>query len=69
MSVAIAGLEQARVVYYSRNQMSLGDFVGLAQSSQRSELQQLFELSTPRAYYLASSLPPLLSQRDLFRDP
>ena len=44
----------------------LGDIVplfdlGFAQSAAKaSQLEALFELSTPRAYYMCTSLPPLL---------
>ncbi|MAR12371.1 MAG: signal peptide peptidase SppA [Blastopirellula sp.] len=61
--------DQTRVVYYHRPSFTLSDFAGLAQSRQASELETLFELTTPRAYFLASSFPPLLSQRDLYREP
>lgn len=51
--------DKVRVVKYE-NPASLFD-LGLAQSSARgSQLEALFELSTPRAYYMCTSLPPLL---------
>ena len=61
--------EQTRVIYYHRPTLTISDFAGLAHSTQTSDLQNLFELTTPRAYYLASSFPPLLSNRDLYRQP
>ncbi len=63
----LAGLDQkkVRVVRYRLPdkllEISLSDFV---QTPHRSELETLFELSTPRAYYIATSLPSLIrSQR------
>ena len=57
------------MIYYQRPTVTLSDFAGLASAQQRSELEMLFEMGTPRAYYLASSVPPLLRNEDLFREP
>jgi len=57
--------EQTRVVRFQRP-ASLFSLSGIALgTSSRSEWQTLLELSTPRAYYLATSLPPLLASYTL----
>ena len=61
----LAGLDDGvRVVEY-RRPASLVNLVGMAQaSSERSELNMILEMSAPRAYYLATTLPPLLSTKE-----
>ncbi len=64
-AIELAGLdkEQVRVVQYQRP-MALFDLVGLAEAGTDAwPLESLLELSAPRAYYLATSLPPLVSSR------
>jgi protease-4 len=64
-AVELAGLDEdnVRVVHYQRP-ASLMSLVGVAQASgQPGELAMLLEMSAPRAFYLATSLPPLLSSR------
>jgi protease-4 len=61
----LAGLpsKEVRVVNYSRPETLLS-LTGFARSPQPdNQLSMLLELSTPRAYYLASSWPSLLSSR------
>jgi protease-4 len=61
----LAGLkvDEARVVRYQRPETLL-DLAGLATAQNGgSDLNALLELSTPRAYYLATSLPPLVTSR------
>jgi protease-4 len=52
-----------RVVQYNRpsSLLDLGLLAAAPQNARRSQLESLLELSTPRAYYLASTMPPLLS--------
>lgn len=53
-----------RVVKYKRP-VSLMNLTGFASASKRpSELEMLLDLTTPRAYFLASSFPPLVSTMD-----
>ena len=53
--------EDTQVIEYSQP-ASLFGFFGLAHSqTQHSRLDTLLELSTPKAYYLATSLPPLVA--------
>ena len=53
-----------RIVRFTRSSVSLSDFVGFARADQNQwSLASLFELSTPRAYYLASTLPPMIRNR------
>lgn len=55
--------DKVRVIRYNRPS-SLLDVAGLATARSNSlDLETLFELSTPRAYYLATSLPPLVTSR------
>lgn len=56
--------QAVRVVRYQRPP-SLMDFAGFAQVQNRPkiDLSMFLELSSPRAYYLASSLPPLVSSQ------
>jgi len=61
----LAGLEadRVRVVRYQRPP-SLMNLVGFAQATEPSHpLYALLEMSAPRAYYLATSLPPLIQSR------
>ena len=61
----LAGLDAAnvRVVQYQRP-LSLGSLLGMAQASDAdSPLEALWELSTPRAYYLATTWPALVTSR------
>ena len=52
-------------VRYSPPTLSLKNLAGLAESqSDYQNLRTLFELSTPQAYYLSTSIPPLLSHRE-----
>lgn len=60
-AIDLAGLDKddAQVIRYSQP-ASLFSLSGLAQSQARdSRLESLLELSTPKAYYLATSMPPL----------
>ncbi len=62
-AVELAQLDasQVRVVQYQRP-VSLMSLVGVAEAAeQQQELKTLLELATPRAYYLATSLPLWLS--------
>ncbi len=65
-AIALAGLKEGdvRVVRYNRPS-SLFDLGMLAYApvgqSPRGQIDALLDLSTPRAYYLASTMPPLLS--------
>ena len=62
----LAGLEdeKVRVIKYNRPESLLDLDLGLASAgSRRAELDLLFELSTPKAYFLATSLPPLVASR------
>ena len=64
-ALELAGLDAAhvRVVHYQRP-MSLGNLVGLAEASEADfPLEALWELSAPRAYYLATTWPPLVTSR------
>ncbi len=64
-AIELAGLEegQVRVVEY-RRPASLINLVGMAQTAEpHRELSALLELSAPRAYYLTSTLPLLLSAK------
>jgi protease-4 len=64
-AIELAGLSQAavRVVQY-RRPTSLIDLVGMVEASEPDfPLSALLEISTPRAYYLATSLPPLVTSR------
>lgn len=55
--------DHVRVVRFERPRALL-DIPGLAQTeSRQGELATLFALSTPRAYYLATSLPTLMTSR------
>jgi len=66
-AVELAGMDRAttRVIRF-RRPATLFDMAGFAKSPAkgafgRLDLNALFELSTPRAYFLASSLPPLVT--------
>ena len=62
-AIELAGLDKdnTRVVRYLAP-TSLFEIPGLAMSTRsESRLEMLMELSSPRAYYLATSLPPLVS--------
>lgn len=64
-AVSLAGLSKSnvRVVHFERP-ISLFDFAGVAHTPVRgtaSEWAQLLDRATPRAYYLASTVPPLMS--------
>jgi protease-4 len=63
MELASLSKDSTRVVKYNRPP-ALFDFgdVGSAEAA-RSELSALFELSTPKAYYLSSTLPAIFSSR------
>jgi protease IV len=64
-AIELAGLdaEQARVIQYERP-LSLSSLIGAAEASEPGlSLDTLLELSAPRAYYLATSWPPLISSR------
>lgn len=66
-AIELAGLDKdnTRVVRYPAPQR-LFEIPGLAKSSHHdSRLSTLMELSTPRAYYLATSLPPLVASWSL----
>ena len=60
-AVELAGLdkENTRVVTYKRP-ITFLDAIGSARTPAPSGLAQLFELATPKAYYLATSLPSLI---------
>ncbi len=67
-AMELAHLEPSNtsVVRYLRP-ASLFDISGLAMSkTQPPDLSALLELTSPRAYYLASSMPPLLASYSLF---
>ncbi len=62
----LAGLDQSRVrvVRYQRSGALLDTLIGgdlTASSGAPSQLLELLEASVPRAYYLCTSLPPLVS--------
>ena len=61
-AIELAGLEKrsVRVVTYKKP-VTLLDAVMTARASSPNGLEQLLELSSPRAYYLATSLPTLIS--------
>ena len=64
-AIELAGLNarNVRVVQYQRP-MSLVNLMGLAEASDADfPLDALWEISTPRAYYLATSWPPLVTSR------
>jgi protease-4 len=64
-AIQLAKLDKAktRVVEYERTP-SLLEIPWLVESrSETAPLRELFELSTPRAYYLATTLPALLTSR------
>ncbi|MDP7014443.1 MAG: signal peptide peptidase SppA [Pirellulaceae bacterium] len=65
LELAKLNRKTARIVKYK----SIGSLfdIPLMQSlgNQSSELDLLFELSTPRAYYLSTTLPPFISSRRL----
>lgn len=64
-AIELAGLDEdlTRVVQYDRP-MSLMSLAGMAQAAEDDTgFTALLELSAPRAYYLATSLPPLVSTR------
>ncbi|QDU96354.1 signal peptide peptidase SppA [Lignipirellula cremea] len=55
--------DQVRVIRYSKP-MSVSQLVGLAQQPRSQfDLKTLLDMSSPRAYYLATSLPSLASSR------
>lgn len=62
---ALAGLSESkvRIVEYERptSLLSLGLFASAPKNPPRSQLDLFLELSSPRAYYMASTVPPLLS--------
>lgn len=65
-AIELAGLDKnkVRIVKFNRPHLSVVDFLGFAQAERETlDVQSLFELSAPRAYYLATSLPPLVSSR------
>lgn len=63
-ALAMAGLEKetTRVVRFNK-QAGLFELpaIAMSQNQQSSELNALLELSAPRAYYLATSLPPFVA--------
>ncbi|MBP87308.1 MAG: signal peptide peptidase SppA [Planctomycetaceae bacterium] len=61
-AIELANLDKddTRVVRYLAP-ASFFEIPGLAMSSRDSQLTTLMELSSPRAYYLATSLPPLVA--------
>jgi len=61
-ALELAGLDEANtsVIRYQRP-ASLFEIPVLARASSRSEVSALLELSAPRAYYVASTLPPLMA--------
>lgn len=67
-AIELAGLrkEKTRVIQFQRP-VTLLDLSGLTLGQQRrqSELATLLELSAPRGYYLATSLPPLIASYSL----
>jgi protease IV len=61
----LAGLDATgvRVVHYQRP-LSLGNLVGMAEAADAEfPLEALWELSAPRAYFLATTWPPLVTSR------
>jgi protease-4 len=65
-AIELAGLEkdEVRVVRYKRPP-SLLDLAGFAHAQPGGfDLSALLELNTPRAWFLASTLPPLVESRD-----
>ncbi|MDA1052774.1 MAG: signal peptide peptidase SppA [Planctomycetota bacterium] len=65
MELANLDASNTRVVRYPQP-ASLFDISGLMMSSsQRPDLSTLLELTSPRAYYLASSMPPLMASYSL----
>ena len=52
--------KDVRVISYKRPG-SLMELAGFASSQRADQLQRTLELTTPRAYFLTSSLPPLIS--------
>lgn len=65
-AIQLAGLEKdrVRIVKFQRPQLSVVDFLGMAKAERETlDIHSLFELSAPRAYYLATSLPPLVTSR------
>lgn len=64
-ALELAGLtkENTQVVDYENPSLDLFNLLAAAPAEQpRGELQQLIELSTPRAWYLCSWLPPLTAE-------
>jgi protease-4 len=61
-AIVLANLDagDTRVIRYQRP-TSLIELPALAKASRESELTTLMELTTPRAYYLTTSLPPLMA--------
>lgn len=61
--INMAGLEKdsTRVVAYKKP-ASLMKALALGRASENNVLAELLELSTPRAYYLATPLPSMLSE-------
>jgi protease-4 len=63
MELARLDKKQTRVVEYKRT-ASLLEIPWLVESrSEAAAVRELLELSTPRAYYLATTLPPLVANR------
>jgi hypothetical protein len=60
MELASLSPESVRVVQYTRP-VSLLDFGVMAGASSGDSSGLLLELTAPRAYYLASTMPPLMS--------
>ena len=61
MELAKLDARNTAVVHYLRP-ATLFDLSGLVMSNrQRPDLSALLELTSPRAYYLASSMPPLMA--------
>jgi protease-4 len=55
--------DDVRVIRFQRP-FTIMNLVGLAQANNPGfPLEAVFEMSAPRAYYLATSLPPLVTSR------
>ena len=64
-AIELANLDKdaTRVVRYERPASLLDVALPLASSGGATDLSTILELNTPQAYYLATTLPPLLSHR------
>lgn len=61
-AIELAGVDRnnVQVVRYKRTPSLASLFLGAQSQSRGFDLQQLFDMSAPKAYYMATQLPPLV---------